>query len=322
MKQFFQESFMDIEMKINLIKNIISDINRLSYIIPYVGDDLIYNRDRINKIRDKGNLVLDLCFKDESVDFLNNFKNFALIINTPIIDRRSNYYEKESAFNIDKVNLKLYFENILKYLISSNLHYAPNADQIFISHTQKDKNFCDDFDRIVARVGIKAFRSEFEKIPTPSWKTIKEEMGRSTALFFLVGDELASSQESNSPNWRYTQNWIAYEIGLACQLGIDVWAICSKNVTINFPMPFISHYCIADLEDRTYFELIKKVLEAYKVKDANIDKMINKPLVKCSEESCGIEFYFCNELKFGMPQVICPHCLKPLFRRIPGKTVN
>ena len=44
--------------------------------------------------------------------------------------------------------------------------------KVFISHTKKDKEFCDDFDRIVARVGIPAFRSEHEKIKKPAWKTI------------------------------------------------------------------------------------------------------------------------------------------------------
>ena len=81
-------------------------------------------------------------------------------------------------------------------------------------------------------------------------------------------------------------------------------------------MPFISHYYIANLEDRDSFEMIKKVLESYKEKEINIDKVIKKSKIKCSSESCGIELYLWNELKFGEPQIICPHCLNPLTRTI------
>ena len=35
---------------------------------------------------------------------------------------------------------------------------------VFVSHTKRDAEFCDAFDRVCARVGIRAFRSEFEKL--------------------------------------------------------------------------------------------------------------------------------------------------------------
>ena len=119
--------------------------------------------------------------------------------------------------------------------------------QIFLSHTKKDKKICDLLGtRIFARnEGIKYFRSEFEKIEKPEWKTIKDKINKSCALFFLVGEELvkgmgklvskelikeinkshtSSTERKNlqGNDWRYTQNWIAYEIGVACQKGIDV----------------------------------------------------------------------------------------------------
>jgi hypothetical protein len=57
--------------------------------------------------------------------------------------------------------------------------------KIFISHTQKDVVFCDEFDDIANSVGIKPFRSELENIPTPAWETIKDEIkNNSVALFF------------------------------------------------------------------------------------------------------------------------------------------
>ena len=61
------------------------------------------------------------------------------------------------------------------------------AVQVFVSHTQKDVEFLDIFDRACARVGIKAFRSEFENIELPAWKTIRNEIRKSRVLFLLVG---------------------------------------------------------------------------------------------------------------------------------------
>lgn len=148
-----------------------------------------------------------------------------------------------------------------------------NEKRIFISHTKKDKKICDDFDRIVARVGIKSFRSEFENIPLPPWKTIKNALNESVALFFLVGKELVNSQDSGDSNWKYTQNWIAYEMGLACQLGIDVWAICDDEVLINFPMPYINNYLVGNLEEENTFKYLRYVLKKYKkVCDSGIFK--------------------------------------------------
>lgn len=42
-----------------------------------------------------------------------------------------------------------------------------NAEDGFESHTKLDADFCDVFDRACARVGIDAFRSEYE-IVTPT----------------------------------------------------------------------------------------------------------------------------------------------------------
>ncbi len=116
-----------------------------------------------------------------------------------------------------------------------------------MSHTKLDKEFCNLFDNACARVGIKAFRSEFETIPLPAWETIRDEIRRSSAMFLLIGRELVNMQEKScreseaGRTWKHTQNWIVYEVGLACQQGIDVWVLCD-NVAINFPVPYFNHY--------------------------------------------------------------------------------
>lgn len=117
------------------------------------------------------------------------------------------------------------------------------AVKVFISHTKKDEKFCDIFDRACSRVGIAAFRSEFEEIEKPEWRTIRDEIRQSVALFFLVGEELVKFQEIKEKNqeWSYTRNWIAYEIGIACNREIDVWVLCDE-VKINFPVPYFNNY--------------------------------------------------------------------------------
>jgi len=125
-----------------------------------------------------------------------------------------------------------------------------------MSHTKLDTGFCDRFDVVASRVGVKVFRSEFETLQEPSWKTIRDEIRKSSALFLLVGNELVKAQTASETDlgerekWKYTQNWIAYEIGIACQLEIDVWVVCD-TVNINFPVPYVNNYELWGIQPMT-----------------------------------------------------------------------
>jgi len=190
------------------------------------------------------------------------------------------------------------------------------AHQVFISHTERDVEYCDIFDRACARAGIRAFRSEFETIEAPAWKTIKNEMTKSCAMFLLIGKELVRFQESYDPNWRYTQNWIAYEIGLACQLNIDVWVICD-DVRINFPVPYFNNYLPFpfSLRNNESFKYMRGVLECY-----NAGSRFSYPHVDsdgfsigtcCPYEGCSIKFNLHATLQPG-EAILCPCCLKEI----------
>ena len=189
--------------------------------------------------------------------------------------------------------------------------------QIFISHTKKDEEFCDDFDRIAARVGIPAFRAKYEKIKKPAWKTINYKINKSIALFLLIGKELVESQDSGDPEWRRTQNWIAYEIGVASQRGIDVWVICD-DVSINFPVPYINNYFTMGLKEEKAFDYLRDILEMYKIgwtfPYPYIDPDTKQEFcVVCP--NCELEFNLHVTLPPGYV-IRCPQCLRELEFRV------
>jgi hypothetical protein len=186
--------------------------------------------------------------------------------------------------------------------------------QIFVSHTKNDEDFCDKFDRIIARVGIKAFRSEFENIIPPHHKTIMNAMNNSIALFLLVGKEMVNNQKLGGIEWEYTQNWIAYEIGLASQKGIDVWAVCD-DVTINFPMPYINNYFTISIRRKDAFEYMRYILNEY-IQGRNfatpyIQSNGKNLFFRCPYPNCQMEFNLHAYFKKG-ERLNCPQCLNEI----------
>jgi len=181
--------------------------------------------------------------------------------------------------------------------------------QIFESHSKLDEETCNQFDVAAAREGMKVFRSEFEAIKAPAWETIKKEMERSRALFLLVGPELVKSQDQGSKDWKFTQNWIAYEVGLACALDIDVWVLCN-NVEINFPVPYLNNYSIGSIQTKADgFE--RGIFRGYLRGATCPFGVIERKKYFCPHEDCGAKFNFHNRMDVGS-STNCPTCLGKL----------
>ena len=180
--------------------------------------------------------------------------------------------------------------------------------QLFMSHTKLDKNFCDRFDIMAARVGVKVFRSEFEKIKSPAWRTIKKAMDASSAMFLLVGKELVKAQEASDEDpkareeWKHTQNWIAYEIGLACERGIDVWVWCD-GVTINFPVPYLNNYVLHGVGS-----VMRSVIELYS-EGESVPLGVWGREVRCAYKRCKATYGLHSKVAID-GEVTCPTCLK------------
>jgi len=180
--------------------------------------------------------------------------------------------------------------------------------KVFESHTKLDNEFCDVFDRACARVGIDAFRSEYESIQPPAWQTIRNELRQSKALFLLVGKSLVDAQTNHSSDWEYTQNWISYEIGIASQLGIDVWVLCD-GVEINFPVPYLNNYVPYTIRTEGNFKIFVGVLQDY----ANGKKydLNNEDSVTCPYSDCSISYNLNATVPKG-GKIVCPCCLRSM----------
>ena len=182
---------------------------------------------------------------------------------------------------------------------------------VFLSHTRLDSAFCDRFDNICANVGIRRFRSEFADIQAPPWQTIKEQLGKSRALFLLVGKELVNQQAcGDNPNWKFTQNWISYEVGIAHQRNIDIWVVCD-SVRINFPVPYFNNYMPFGLEPPDAMDYMNATLWAY-------SEGVTSPVPKDPDRlgttfcpSCSIRFNLHAQLYSG-DIVVCPQCLREI----------
>ena len=104
--------------------------------------------------------------------------------------------------------------------------------QIFVSHSQYDKDIRASFDAIFARTGVKSVCMEFEQIYPPAWQEIKNAITASETVFLLLGPKIRKSI--------YTQNWIAFEVGLSCAFGKRVWVFEQMDSKIDFPIPYVT----------------------------------------------------------------------------------
>lgn len=179
------------------------------------------------------------------------------------------------------------------------------SSKVFLSHTKLDSKFCDRFDNVCATVGIARFRSDFADIKKPSWSVIKKELEKSSALFLLVGHELVKQQATPGPDWKFTQNWISYEVGLAHELNIDVWVVCD-SVKINFPVPYFNNYAPFGLEPGTPMKYMEGVFATYR-NGGRYSK--TSDWTRCGV--CKISFNLHAQLR---PEqlIVCPQCLEEI----------
>jgi hypothetical protein len=180
---------------------------------------------------------------------------------------------------------------------------------IFVSHSQYDKDIRTAFDTVFARTGVESKCMEFEKIYPPAWETIKNQIFSSEAVFLLLGPNIRTSA--------HTQNWIAFEVGLACASGKDVWVFEDLGSSIDFPIPYLTDYSLYNFGDKPSFDYTRTIISGYGkpipmfplAQDNRTKREIPRGiLVECKYQNCNSKYF----LHTIVGSFNCPSCRQPL----------
>jgi hypothetical protein len=195
---------------------------------------------------------------------------------------------------------------------------------IFISHSRRDAETVAAFCNIFARTQLRAVFLEFENYLIPPWTQIKNEVQQASAVFLLLSPELNSSN--------FTQNWVSYEVGLACMSNKPVWVYEQWQNPVKFPVPYLTDYIVFDRNNRAHREAIKQHVEKYDPNPvlaglalgglvgaafggvgAGIGALLGAAVAQpktlgvptaCPYPNCGIHF----RVHSNVPQLLCPAC--------------
>ena len=183
--------------------------------------------------------------------------------------------------------------------------------QIFVSHSQYDKDIRVSFSEIFAISGVVPKYMEFEKIYPPAWAEIREQIRSSEAVFLLLGPNIQKSL--------FTENWVAFEVGLSCAFGKDVWVFEPMDSHIDFPIPYVSDYMLYDLQIQEHFDYVRSIMEGYKQPLAlfpiNVDARTKRNIptgttTNCTHDNCLSKF----QLHTDVTSLYCPICRQFLYR--------
>lgn len=133
--------------------------------------------------------------------------------------------------------------------------------QIFISHSQKDKDLRDFFSNAFAGTKVKAIFEEFEKIlrGQVTSEHIKKDIENSKAVFVILSQ--------NVQDIPHTRDWVIWETGVAKNRDIWVFEPYSQFGRISVITPYLKHYVIFDTSD-DWLGYIRRIIESYD--DSNV----------------------------------------------------
>ncbi|MCW4017401.1 MAG: hypothetical protein NWF00_01745 [Candidatus Bathyarchaeota archaeon] len=183
---------------------------------------------------------------------------------------------------------------------------SPKDTQIFLACSKNDKETLKRFNSAVSKEAVNFIKQEFEAPKAaPAWQTIHDGLAASKALIFLVGPKLVEAK--GGADWSQIRAWMNYELGLAVALKLDVWVICDNNVTINFPLPYLSNYSMGIETKPNGYEA--KVIRGY-AEGTTFEFGYSKPRrYFCPNKTCGARYNLHNVLRKG-ETIVCPSCLK------------
>jgi len=174
--------------------------------------------------------------------------------------------------------------------------------RIFLSHSKGDENIVKFFLQAGGLAGVEIKAMEFESIQAPPWAFIRDQIALSQALFVLLGPNIID-------RGIYTQNWISFEVGIACEaartLGSQVWVFEPFNYNIKFPVPYLNHYVLYDMDQKSHLDYIRRIMEGYKpvlLIRRNIPQGVAE--ITCPYDNCRVSF----RLHSKVDRFECPAC--------------
>ena len=124
------------------------------------------------------------------------------------------------------------------YICHNLLDDKKMPPQIFISHSGKDREIVEAIIKSFDGTGYTPILMEDREWDRhddePNWLWIKNQILQSEALFVILSKGLVAQE--------HTQNWVAFEIGVAagCNPPKPVYVITGEQV--RFPVPYLNHY--------------------------------------------------------------------------------
>lgn len=189
--------------------------------------------------------------------------------------------------------------------------------QIFISHSGKDREIVDAIIKSFDGTGVRPLlmedvQEDVLRDGEANWQWIRKQIKESEALFVILSKGLIARE--------HTQNWVAFEIGVAagCEPPKPVFVIMGENVT--FPVPYLNHYFPYSITNKPPgFQQVSEILWK-----GNVDRLMKTfiqnpslepaaPLTCCHQ--CRTEFYM-HGADSGFK---CPCCSAPIRGDIANK---
>lgn len=126
--------------------------------------------------------------------------------------------------------------------------------QIFISHSQADRDIKAFFEKVFATTKVRAVFLEYESYEPPAGPYIQRQITDSTAMFLLLG--------LNVEKLAHTKVWIGSETGVAQQAQKAIWVFEPFQQPCNVPVPFVTHY-VPYVQTDQAFQYIRAIVSSY-----------------------------------------------------------
>lgn len=128
--------------------------------------------------------------------------------------------------------------------------------KIFISHSSKDQEIIDFFNKIFVNTKVQALYEEFEQILKKeiNVQKIEFDIKQSNAVFILLSQ--------NTEQLPHTRDWVLWESGVSSNKDIWVFIPANINTEISLIIPKLTHLVIYN-RDQNWYRYIFKIIQSY-----------------------------------------------------------